>query len=102
MQQLPNGSGAILVAPGTAQGTLTNVSNPSHTLTVVVGGVGFYEPAPGDTTVVTLTGRNIIEGPQIGVVFAIGTFTFTEDAAGVILTPLTGNGRLVDLCALLE
>ncbi len=48
-----------------------------------------------------MTGRNLLFDPEAGFVLAIGRFTIREDADGDLVDPLSGKGRLVDICELL-
>jgi hypothetical protein len=67
---------------------------------VQIAGVGHNEPLPDGTLAVVLSGRNIIYGSQIGLVFASGRFSFITSEN--FLSPLEGNGHITDLCELLQ
>jgi hypothetical protein len=70
---------------------------------VITGSFLATELADGNFFVVA-RGRNLIFGPDVGMFLTIGRFTFVGfnvDGAFVALTPPTGEGRLIDVCAAL-
>jgi hypothetical protein len=55
----------------------------------------------GDVQTVS-TGRSILGDPEAGFVLAIGNFSFVFNEKGKLVQPLSGEGRLIDICELLE
>jgi hypothetical protein len=56
----------------------------------------------GDTIVV-VTGRSLLSDPVANImVFAIGTFSWRFDPISFALLNLSGNGQLVDVCAMID
>jgi hypothetical protein len=51
--------------------------------------------------VTVVTGRNLLFDPFAGFVLAIGRFSYAFDAEGILIQPLEGIGRLIDICELL-
>jgi hypothetical protein len=96
--ELPNGN-LIGTAPG-EYWTLTNLDDPSKSETVNLTGAFHYTfHENGDVTLVG-TGRNLfgfVEDHSL--VIAMGTFSFTVDQDGNLIQPLTGQGRVIDVCS---
>jgi hypothetical protein len=60
----------------------------------------FMQTTGTDGNVTTkATGRNFLTDPDAGVVVTSGNFTFTFDAQGNLVEGLSGNGRIIDVCA---
>jgi hypothetical protein len=55
--------------------------------------------ANGDVVTVA-TGRNALLDVVAGFVLTQGDFTFAFDAAGNLIAPLSGTGRVTDICAM--
>ena len=90
----------IITSPG-LRATLTNLDEPTNQVTLnITGTVRVQEQANGDVVYV-FRGRNLLYGPDVDLILTIGRFTGTETAEGEF-SPLTGNGRIIDVCALLE
>jgi hypothetical protein len=90
----------IITSPG-LRATLTNLDEPTNQVTLnITGTVRVQEQANGDVVYV-FRGRNLLYGPDVDFILTIGRFTGTETAEGEF-SPLTGNGRIIDVCALLE
>jgi hypothetical protein len=100
---LPSGK-TLFTSPG-LRITLTNLEELENQVTyVITGSFLATEQADGNFFVVA-RGRNLIFGPDVGMFLTIGRFTFVgsnADGVFVALTPPTGEGRLIDVCALLE
>jgi hypothetical protein len=97
----PDGS-RILTSPG-LHVTVTNLDNAENQATFNITGT-FHETTNLETGEVTtrVTGRNFLFDPEAGTVIAIGNFSFVFNADGSLAQPLQGEGRLIDVCALLE
>jgi hypothetical protein len=76
--------------------------------TVSVSSFGTTRPAArshqtelaNGTVVTVVTGRNLLFDPFAGFVLAIGRFNYAFDAEGILIQPLEGIGRLIDICEL--
>jgi hypothetical protein len=94
----------IRIFPG-LQGTLTNLADPDNQVTLVEPGAGRATPLENGDLLVEATGRNILIVPGEGIFLAIGRVEFTLAPpydVGSELTILGNQGRLIDVCALLE
>jgi len=100
-KELPGGR-TLLTSPG-LRVTLTNLEEPANQVTYVITGSFLTTELSDGNLFVVARGRNIIFGPDIGGFLTIGRFTFVgvEAAEGdiIALTPPTGEGRVIDLCA---
>jgi hypothetical protein len=97
--ELPGGR-VLHTAPG-MHATLTNLGEepPNQVTLNIAGALHTTELANGDVEFV-FTGRNLLFGPDVDFILTIGRFTGSMTAAGEF-TPITGKGRVVDICALL-
>jgi hypothetical protein len=101
--ELPDGS-FIATAPG-LKATLTNVENGNQETFSITGSFRVStDPATGDVKTVS-RGRSLLGDPVAGFVIASGNYSFiindqgTTDAADdVLVQPLTGKGKLIDVC----
>ena len=95
----------LFLSPG-QKATLTNLDDPSKTVTFGVTG-SFHQTTLDDGTVVTEShGRSLLFDPLIddgkpGLVLAIGNFSFAFDAEGDLIEPLNGDGQIVNVIDLL-
>jgi hypothetical protein len=102
--ELPNDR-SIVVFPG-LEATLTNLDDPSNSLTLNVTG-SFHQTTLEDGSVLTeLDGRNLVFDPEIddgepGLVLAIGHFSFIVDNQGNLVQPLEGQGQVTNVIDLL-
>ena len=62
----------------------------------------FHQSTQDGNVVTVVTGRNLLGDPEAGMVLAIGTFSFVFDANGNLVQPLSGTGRLIDVCPLIS
>ena len=93
--ELPNGD-VLFKNPG-VRVTLTNLETGKQVTRGITGAFHIRTLANGDTVYV-FTGRNLLFGPDTDFILTIGRFTGRESAAGE-LSPITGKGRVVDVCA---
>jgi hypothetical protein len=49
-----------------------------------------------------VTGRNFLTDPEAGIVLAIGTFSFAFNDANILVQPLSGTGKLINVCDLIS
>ena len=97
---LPSG-GLILTGPD-VYGTLTNLSDPTKSVTLnLTGSVHVSFDQNGDTIVMN-TGRNQVEDPSFGLLLLVGDFTFVYDSNGNLISGPTGNGQITNICDLID
>jgi hypothetical protein len=96
---LPGGR-TIVTSPG-LEATVTNLASPNNRVTLNVTGA-FHQRILDNGNVETVsTGRSLLVDPEAGFVLARGRFSFVFDAGGTLVQPLTGKGKLTDVCELL-
>ena len=81
---------------------VTNLDDPSNTVTLKVPGAFHQRIEENGDIVTVVTGRNLLGDPEAGFVVAIGTFSFIFDSNGTLIQPLTGTGKLIDVCDLID
>ena len=92
--------GRIITSPG-AVATITNLANDEQATFNITGSVHKSTLANGNVKTV-ITGRNFALDPVAGTVITIGRFTFVNDPTDTTnLVPVSGKGRMIDVCALL-
>lgn len=97
---LPSG-GLIVTAPD-VYGTLTNLSDPTKSVTLnCTGSVHISFDQNGDT-IYMMTGRNQVEDPSFGLLLLVGDFTFVYDSNGNLISGPTGNGQIVNICTMID
>ena len=102
LKELPGGR-KLSISPG-LRVTLTNLTEPTNQVSYVITGSFLWTELANGNLFVVARGRNIVFGPEVGMFLTIGRFTFIAfDAGGtpVALTRPTGQGRLIDVCAIL-
>ena len=90
--------GIIIIAPGQTA-TVTNVASGEEATFNVTG--TFHKSTLENGNVKTvMTGRNLALDPVAGTVITIGRFTFVNDPTDTTnVVPLSGKGRMIDICA---
>jgi hypothetical protein len=90
----------IFTSPGLTA-TLTNAETGEEATFGITGALHQATRESGDVVTV-VTGRNLLGDPQAGFVLAMGRFSYVFDAGGELIQPLSGKGRLVDVCTLVD
>jgi hypothetical protein len=92
----------IFTSPGLSL-TLTNLSDPTKSVTLSVTGA-FHQSQQNGNVVTVATGRNLLGDPDAGFVLAIGTFSFVFDTSVPpnLVQPLMGRGQLINVCDLIS
>ena len=93
---LPGGR-TIVTAPG-QDVTVTNQDN-GRSVTLSITGAFHVTTRPNGDVVTVATGRNALLDPVAGFVLTEGLFTSTFDPDGNLIAPLSGTGRVTDICA---
>lgn len=94
------GARTIITAPGQDL-TVTNQDNGRSATLNITGVFHVTTESNGDVATVA-TGRNALLDPIAGFVLTEGNFTYTFDADGDLIAPLSGTGRVTDICALVS
>jgi hypothetical protein len=97
--KLPSG-GTIVIAPNTKV-TATNTET-GKSVTYSINGA-FHNDAPDalGNVVTKATGRNFLTDPIAGVVVTSGNFSFTTAPNGSNVVPLSGKGKIINVCTAL-
>ena len=95
----PDGS-FILTSPG-LDATVTNEETGATERYSITG--AFHQTVlPSGNTLTRTTGRSLLGDPEAGLVIASGDFSFESAPDGSVVVPLSGTGRLVDVCEVLS
>jgi hypothetical protein len=93
--------GVIITSPG-AFATITNLANGKHATFNITGSAHKSALENGNVKTV-MTGRNFAIDPVAGTVITIGRFSFVNDPNDTTnVVPVSGKGRMIDVCALLS
>ena len=93
--------GMIITSPG-AIATVTNLANGEQATFNVTGSAHKSILANGNVKTV-MTGRNLALDPVAGTFVSMGRFTYVNDPTdSVNLVPVSGKGRMIDVCARLS
>jgi len=93
----------IATSPG-LEATFTNLDAPERTASEgITGAFRLTELANGDTEFI-VTGRNLLVGldSESRFLITMGVYRFVLDVDGNVVETLTGHGREIDVCELLE
>jgi hypothetical protein len=107
------GKSSIITLPGDRvivnapfqQTVVTNLDDPSKSVTLNVPGAIHASIGPQGEVVIVATGRNLIADPVASImVLTIGTFKYVFDpiAGAPVLTDLSGAGQVIDVCAMID
>jgi hypothetical protein len=94
------GDRSIVTSPG-LDVTLTNLLDPSKTVTVNITGAFHQSTTQTGDALTVVTGRNLIGDPEVGLVLAIGNFSYVFRGS-VLVQPLMGLGQLIHVCTLIS
>jgi hypothetical protein len=94
--ELPGGR-TLVTSPGQTV-VVTNLDDPSHSVTLKIPGAFHITTAPNGDVLTVVTGRNLLFDPEAGFVLAIGRFQYRFDSGGNLVEPLNGRGQLLDVC----
>lgn len=101
-KSIEQGTGSMIItSPGTIA-TITNLANGEQATFDITGSSHKSILENGNVKTV-MTGRNFALDPVAGTVITFGRFTFVNDPYDAYnVVPVSGNGRLIDVCALLS
>ena len=98
---LPGGD-FLVTEPATFE-TLTNLSDPTKSVTLNITGPAVISPVQNGTITIHGLGRGVIGGPSFGLHLLIGDHTVVIDAnTGFLVQPPTGTGQDIDVCGLID
>ena len=93
--------GVIFTSPG-AFATVTNLANGEQATFNVTGSAHKSILENGNVETV-MTGRNLALDPVAGTFVSMGRFTYVNNPTDTVnLVPVSGEGRMIDVCALLS
>jgi hypothetical protein len=93
--------GMIITSPG-AFATITNLANDKQATFNITGSAHKSTLENGNVKTV-MTGRNFALDPVAGTFVSIGSFYFVNDPTDTTnVVPVSGTGRMIDVCALLS
>jgi hypothetical protein len=98
------GDRALVTAPKQTT-VVTNLADPSKSVTLHVEGVLHGTFGPQGELIIVATGRNLLADPIANVmVLTIGTFEYIFDlnTGAPVLSDLSGEGQVIDICALID
>ncbi|MGZ5010212.1 MAG: hypothetical protein ACXV74_04545 [Methylobacter sp.] len=97
------GNGFIITAAPQQQAVITNLDDPTKTVSLNVQGAFHQSINDVGDNVTVITGRNLAGDPNAGLVLTIGTFSYIFDSTNTILVqPLAGQGKLINVCELIS
>src|SRR5206468_3109975 len=82
---------------------VTNLDDPSKSVTLNITGVIHASFGPQGEVMVVATGRNLLADPIANtMVLTIGTFKYIFDPTTGAQIDLSGEGQLIDVCAMID
>jgi hypothetical protein len=99
---IEQGNGGVIITSLGAFATVTNLANGEQATFNVTGTAHKSILANGNVKTV-MTGRNFALDPAAGTFVSMGHFTFVNNPTDTInVIPVSGKGRMIDVCALLS
>jgi hypothetical protein len=96
------GNGGVIITSPDAFATVTNLENGEQATFNITGSAHKSTLENGNVKTV-MTGRNFALDPVAGTFISIGRFTFVNDPTDTTnIVPVSGEGRMIDVCALLS
>jgi hypothetical protein len=99
---IKQGNGGIIITSPGAFATVTNQANGEQATFNVTGTAHKSILANGNVKTV-MTGRNFALDPEAGTFVSMGHFTYVNNPTDTTnLVPVSGKGRMINVCALLS
>jgi hypothetical protein len=96
------GNGGVIITSPDAFATVTNLANGEQATFNITGSAHKSTLENGNVKTV-MTGRNFALDPVAGTFISIGRFTVVNDPTDTTnIVPVSGEGRMIDVCALLS
>jgi hypothetical protein len=96
------GNGGVIITSPDAFATITNLANGEQATFNITGSAHKSTLENGNVKTV-MTGRNFALDPVAGTFISIGRFTFVNDPTDTTnIVPVSGEGQMIDVCALLS
>jgi hypothetical protein len=100
--QLEQGNGGVIFTSPGAFATVTNLENGEQATFNITGSAHKSTLENGNVKTV-MTGRNFALDPVAGTFVSMGSFSFVNDPTDTTnVVPVSGTGRMIDVCALLS
>lgn len=99
---IEQGNGGVIITSPGAFATVTNLANGEQATFNITGSAHKSTLENGNVKTV-MTGRNFALDPVAGTFVSIGRFTFINDPTDTTnVEPVSGEGQMIDVCALLS
>ena len=99
---IEQGNGGVIITSPGAFATVTNLANGEQATFNITGSAHKSTLENGNVKTV-MTGRNFALDPVAGTFVSIGRFTFINDPTDTTnVVPVSGEGQMIDVCALLS
>ena len=99
---IEQGNGGIIFTSPGAFATVTNLENGEQATFNITGSLHKSTLENGNVKTV-MTGRNFALDPVAGTFVSMGSFTYVNDPTDTTnIIPVSGEGRMIDVCALLS
>ena len=99
---IEQGNGGMIITSPDAFATVTNLANGEQATFNITGSAHKSTLENGNVKTV-MTGRNFALDPVAGTFISIGRFTFVNDPSDTTnIVPVSGEGQMIDVCALLS
>jgi hypothetical protein len=99
---IEQGNGGMIITSPSAFVTVTNTANGEQATFNVTGAAHKSTLENGNVKTV-MTGRNFALDPVAGTFVSMGRFTYINNPTDTTnLVPVSGKGRMIDVCALLS
>jgi hypothetical protein len=96
------GNGGVIITSPDAFATITNLANGEQATFNITGSAHKSILENGNVQTV-MTGRNLALDPVAGTFVSMGRFTYVNDPTDTQnIIPVSGEGRMIDVCALLS
>jgi hypothetical protein len=101
-KMIEQGNGGVIITSPGAFATVTNLANGEQATFNITGSAHKSTLENGNVETV-MTGRNFAIDPVSGTFVSMGRFSFVNDPTDTTnIVPVSGEGRMIDVCALLS
>ena len=99
---IEQGNGGVIITSPGAFATITNLANGEQATFNITGSL-HKSVLPNGNVKTVMTGTNFALDPVAGTFISIGRFTFINDPTDTTnIVPVSGEGRMIDVCELLS
>jgi hypothetical protein len=101
-KMIEQGNGGVIITSPGAFATVTNLANGEQATFNITGSAHKSTLENGNVETV-MTGRNFAIDPVSGTFVSMGRFSFVNDPTDTTnIVPVSGEGRMIDVCALMS